>query len=347
MKRGLPAVLKATGLGLLICIVISTIWNFTPNASGPFPPEPAVEYVNRAFPSENLYQESYFEHDGVNIHYVEACEGPLVILIHGFPAYWLGMVRQMEALKQNYHVVAIDTLGAGLSDAPNHITDYKLDTRTAHLHALVQHLAPRDTVHLIGYDWGGAYAFAYAQNYSEGVVSITGISGPPHTVFLNLLETNQTQRETSAYVTKLKGANFIILKAFSAPQKISEGAYMPLSTVGKISNEESDLFANNFKNSKRINAYSNWYRANIPDFENITEESYWHAKDAKLDMPVLLIRGKPDLVFVPEYVSKTQEISARSEVLELEDTGHWPHIEADTKTNNAILEFFSSEKITP
>ncbi|MCP4811016.1 MAG: alpha/beta hydrolase, partial [Planctomycetaceae bacterium] len=50
----------------------------------------------------------YADSSGVKIHYVEAGQGPLVILIHGFPDFWYTWRDQIPALAEHFHVVAID-----------------------------------------------------------------------------------------------------------------------------------------------------------------------------------------------------------------------------------------------
>ena len=49
----------------------------------------------------------YADNDGVKIHYVKTGSGPLVVMIHGFPDYWYSWRAQMEALKDNFTVVAM------------------------------------------------------------------------------------------------------------------------------------------------------------------------------------------------------------------------------------------------
>ena len=56
---------------------------------------------------------------GVRLHYVEAGEGPLVVLLHGFPEFWYSWRHQIPALAQaGFHVVAPDMRGYDLSDKP-------------------------------------------------------------------------------------------------------------------------------------------------------------------------------------------------------------------------------------
>ena len=73
---------------------------------------------------------------GQNIHYIEAGQGPAVILLHGLGAgkeIWLG---NFAALAPKYHVYALDQLGFGHSDKP--LIDYKIATWADFLQGFMQ-----------------------------------------------------------------------------------------------------------------------------------------------------------------------------------------------------------------
>ena len=61
-------------------------------------------------------EHGYADNNGTKIHYAITGEGPLVVMIHGFPDFWYSWRHQMEGLKDNYRVVAIDQRGYSLSD---------------------------------------------------------------------------------------------------------------------------------------------------------------------------------------------------------------------------------------
>ncbi len=96
----------------------------------------AVAYANRVTRTGFAYREGFFEHEGMRAHYVEAGEGDLVILFHGFPSFWFSFFDQMEALKLHYRVVAVDGLGAGLSDKPGGRALYTVEVLAAQLDAV-------------------------------------------------------------------------------------------------------------------------------------------------------------------------------------------------------------------
>jgi hypothetical protein len=154
--------LRLTLLLLVPMCIVSCSRDETPNSeamplildSETASEDPAVAYANRVTKTDSAYREGYFEYEGLRLHYVEAGEGNLVILYHGFPSYWLSFLDQMEALKPHYRVVAVDGLGAGLSDKPDTLSAYRVEALAAQLDALARHLTGGEKFTLIGHDWG-------------------------------------------------------------------------------------------------------------------------------------------------------------------------------------------------
>ena len=55
--------------------------------------------------SADVWQEvehGFVDNDGVKIHYAAMGDGPLVVMIHGFPDFWYSWRHQMDGLKGNY-----------------------------------------------------------------------------------------------------------------------------------------------------------------------------------------------------------------------------------------------------
>ncbi len=68
--------------------------------------------------------------NGINLHVVKAGpeDGPLAILLHGFPEYWGGWRKQIGPLAEaGYRVIVPDQSGYGTSDKPTKISDYDID----------------------------------------------------------------------------------------------------------------------------------------------------------------------------------------------------------------------------
>ena len=100
----------------------------------------------------------YAESQGVKIHYASLGEGPLVVMIHGFPDFWYSWRHQMEALSDRFQVVAIDQRGYNLSDKPKGVENYDVRLLVGDVAAVIRHLG-RDKATIVGHDWGGVVAW--------------------------------------------------------------------------------------------------------------------------------------------------------------------------------------------
>lgn len=337
--------IKVVGFVLLATVLLPAFviakWSLTPVRTDVSIPDPAVVYANKVGKGRNSFKESYFEHDGRRLHYVEAGRGETVIFLHGFPSYWYSFAQQMQGLKGQYHVVAIDGLGAGKSDAPLEIKAYRLENMAAHLEALIDHIGA-DKVHLVGHDWGSGLAFGFAQRYPQRVLTVTGISAPPQNVVLDLLQSDSNTRKMASYIERLKQANPALIVALGADKQVYEGAYRPLMAADKLTNAEGELFRNSTGDAKRINAHINWYRANIPAPAVIDEADFWPSRNAKITMPALLIWGEDDRVFADLTVDRMLRLSAELQLVPLKSIGHWPHVEQAEKITTVIRKHISA-----
>lgn len=334
---------KKIGVILVTVIVAGLLaaayWASSPIKVEPDSIDPSVTYANRTG-NLPIYREGYFEYEGQQLHYVEAGQGDVILFIHGFPSYWYSFIRQMDALKQDYRVVAIDGLGAGRSSAPRDVSAYRLETMTAHVDELINHLGA-DKVHIVGHDWGAAFALGFAQRYPERVRTVTGLSAPPQNIILELLETSAAQREIFTYVERFKKANSLLLFATGIEERIWEGAYKPLVIEGKMNDTEGRLFRKATNNPKRINTHINWYRANIPAPHRIKDHDYWPNRRARITAPALFIWGDEDRIITAETVDEIRSITDNLSTLPLEGVGHWPQFEETEKVTASIIALIS------
>jgi epoxide hydrolase 4 len=73
------------------------------------------------------------------LHYVEAGEGPLVVLLHGFPEFWYSWRFQIPALAAaGFRVVAPDMRGYNTSSKPQGVAAYDVDRLALDVRDLVQ-----------------------------------------------------------------------------------------------------------------------------------------------------------------------------------------------------------------
>src|SRR5271169_2837837 len=114
-------------------------------------------------------REGYAEIGDVRLHYVEAGEGPLVVLLHGFPEFWFGWRLQIKPLATaGFRVVAPDMRGYNLSSKPDGVQAYDTGKLTADIRGLI-HERGAESALLVGHDWGGTVAWDTAMSYPEVV----------------------------------------------------------------------------------------------------------------------------------------------------------------------------------
>ena len=120
--------------------------------------------------------------DGGRLHFVEEGPGSPLLMVHGNPTwsfYWRDIVL---AFRDRHRAVAVDHLGCGLSDKPQHYP-YTLAQHTTNLCRLIRHLDLRD-ITLVVHDWGGAIglgaAVALPERFARIVILNTGAFPPPY-----------------------------------------------------------------------------------------------------------------------------------------------------------------------
>ena len=97
--------------------------------------------------------------NGIQLHYVEQGEGPLVVFCHGFPESWYSWRHQLPAVAAaGFRAVALDMRGYGQTTAPDAIEDYSLSHLVGDVVGAVNGLGYDEAV-VIGHDWGGPVAW--------------------------------------------------------------------------------------------------------------------------------------------------------------------------------------------
>src|SRR5690348_14973560 len=113
--------------------------------------------------------EGFAEVGYVILHYVEAGDGPLIVLLHGFPEFWFGWRLQIEPLvAAGFRVLAPDTRGYNLSSKPDAFQAYAVDLLAADIRGLIEERGAKSAM-LVGHDWGGTIAWTTAMNHPEAV----------------------------------------------------------------------------------------------------------------------------------------------------------------------------------
>jgi pimeloyl-ACP methyl ester carboxylesterase len=309
------------------------------------------------------------ETNGIRVRAVLEGEGPLCVLVHGWPESWYSWRHQIDPLvKAGYRVCVPDVRGYGGSDKPEAIEAYDLVSLTDDVVGIIDALGEQQAI-LIGHDWGAPIVWTTAIRYPDRVRAVVGMSvphlgrgkAPSIELFrevykgrffyqLYFQEPGVAEKELEADPAKT-----IRCVYYSASGDISdedrkagrdkgpdatllEGAVDPDPLPAWLSDEDVAYYAGEFERSG-FRGPLNRYRNQERDWKLLPELS-----ERKIEQPALFIAGTRDpvLSFVPGV--KLSDLmdrwytDLRGKVL-IEGAGHWIQQERPAETNAALLDF--------
>lgn len=140
--------------------------------------------------------------NGARFHVAELGEGPIVLLMHGFPQFWYAWRHQMAALADaGWRAVAMDLRGYGGSDKPPR--GYDVYTATGDAASLIRALGEESAI-VLGQGLGGYIAWAMPTLQPDSVRAIGSLSMPHPRVMRRAAYRSTAQRRADAYVVKLQ-----------------------------------------------------------------------------------------------------------------------------------------------
>ena len=120
----------------------------------------------------------YVVTNGIRLFCLESgpADGPVVLLLHGFPELAYSWRYQVAALGEaGFHVVAPDLPGYGRSDKPD--VTYDCDWINATLVGVLDAIGCERAV-VAGHDWGGILVWIMARQYPERIAGVIGVNTP-------------------------------------------------------------------------------------------------------------------------------------------------------------------------
>lgn len=283
---------------------------------------------------ENVAQITTNKHyvNGVHLDVVEAgpADGPLVILLHGFPDFWWGWRQQLEPLAaQGFHVVAPDQRGYNQSDKPRGLAAYRIDTLAADVISLAHHYG-RSRFSLVGHDWGGLVAWWVAMCTPAALDRLVIINAPHPEVWRYLKRHRVRQALRSAYVAffqlpwlpewLLQARDFALLRR----------ALTTSSRPHTFSPADLARYGQAWAQPGALTAMLNYYRALR------TKPS---GAPVRIQPPTLLIWGRQDRFLDLAVAQASLALCDRGKALFLDNATHWVHLEEAAIVNNALFRF--------
>ena len=129
-------------------------------------------------------------------------DGPLVILLHGYPQSRHAWREQVPALAAaGYRAVAPDQRGysPGARPDPADLSNYGYDRLIADVIDMADGAGARGRFHLVGHDWGGQVAWGVAARHPDRLASLAILSRPHPTAFVAALTGDPEQKHRSRH----------------------------------------------------------------------------------------------------------------------------------------------------
>ncbi|KAL3697306.1 hypothetical protein R1sor_011382 [Riccia sorocarpa] len=270
------------------------------------------------------------EVNGIKMHIAEQGKGPLVLLLHGFPAMWYQWHSQIPVIaKAGYHVVVPDQRGYGQTEAPEDPTKYTTLHLVGDVVGLIEALGEKQ-VYLIGHDWGAKVAWMTAMKALFG-----------ERVYIH--EWQEPGKAEADFNRDIQGA---LVKIYShrgtgtwmAAEGKSVLESMPANQKPDwLTDEILQVYVDNFKRTGFTGAL-NWYR-NVERSWELT--AAWTNKGTPV--PALVIIGDADLSF--SFTKKYHESPQfkvqvpNGEFKIVPGCGHFINEEAPEVVNSLILDY--------
>jgi len=280
------------------------------------------------------WEEQQMTVNGVNLHIVQAgpIEGPLVILLHGFPEYWYSWQRYIQPLVEaGYRVWVPDQRGYNLSSKPEAISDYALDALARDITGLMD-AAGRKQARIIGHDWGGTVTWWLAMQAPERVERAVIINSVHPMVWMQSLRRSPAQFFRSWYVRffQLPRLPEALLRRndWAALAQVLTGSSRP----GTFSQEDLALYRAAWNQPGAITGMLNWYRAIL--------KQNMKGADGRVRVPVELIWGARDPAAGVELAHQSIALCDQGHLALIEDASHWVQHEQPERVQQLITRFF-------
>ncbi len=287
----------------------------------------------------------------LSVHAAGPEDGPLVVLLHGWPELawsWKHQIRPIAAL--GFRVLAPDSRGFGASDAPDDPAAYRIDHLAADVTGLLDHAGAARAV-VVGHDWGGALAWHFAMLRPDRTAGV-GALATPHLprpasptsealrarfgddhYMLRFQEPGLAEARLGPARDELFAAFFAILRApeeraYPTPSFESFMAQLAHADPAASVVPEADRAA--FVEAYRRTGFTpglNWYRNLDANWARMA------GVDEVIRAPGLMISAERDPILTPSLTRRMPELVPDLELHVVPGAGHWIQWEAPEAVN--------------
>lgn len=281
--------------------------------------------------SEASWHHDTIHTNGIKLHYVTQGEGPLMLMLHGFPEFWYSWRHQIPEFAKDHKVVALDLRGYNDSDKPEAQSAYVMAEFIKDIKGVLEGLG-YDRCVLVGHDWGGAIAWSFAYAYPALIDRLIVLNLPHPAKFAEGLRTPQ-QLLRSAYIfffqLPVLPELLIQLNDFQALEAAFKGLAVDKTT---FSDDDIEAYKNAFAKRDTLTATLNYYR-------NMFAQGLTTTDWGILTVPTLLIWGEADVALGKELTYGTEKYVQDFRIRYIPNCSHWVQQEQPQLVNQLMREF--------
>jgi pimeloyl-ACP methyl ester carboxylesterase len=277
-----------------------------------------------------------FKNGDVSLHAVAAGphDGPVVVLLHGFPEFWYGWRQQIEPLAAaGFRVIVPDQRGYNLSSKPSHVAAYALTELVSDVIAIADQLG-QDTIFLAGHDWGAAVGWSAALLQPQRIAKLVVLNAPHPSVMRRFLSTRPRQLLRSRYMFffQLPWLPEAVFSAFDF--RVGTRALLRSSRPATFSAEDLARYRTAWSQPGALTAMINWYRAAFR-----TRVTF---PDPTVHVPTRILWGERDAFLIADMARESLAYCTSAELLGFANATHWLQHEEPARVSELLIEFFRS-----
>jgi len=259
-------------------------------------------------------------------------DGPVVVLLHGFPEFWYGWRRQIELLATaGFRVIVPDQRGYNLSGKPAGVAAYALTKPVSDVIAIADQLG-QEKIYLAGHDWGAAVAWSTALLYPQRIAKLVILNVPHPSVMRKFLSTRPRQLLRSWYMFffQLPWLPEVFFSAFKF--RVGTRALLRSSRPGTFSDEDLAQYRSAWSQPGAITSMINWYRALF--------RARVKFPDKTVRVPTRILWGERDAFLLAEMAHESLYYCASADLFTFANASHWLQHEEPARVSELLIDFF-------
>jgi pimeloyl-ACP methyl ester carboxylesterase len=272
--------------------------------------------------------------NGVRLHVVEAGpeDGPLLILLHGFPEFWYGWRRQIGPLATaGFRVQVPDQRGYNLSSKPRRVSSYNLDRLAGDVVGLID-AAGAAKARVVGHDWGGVVGWWLGIRHAERLERLALLNIPHPLVMERTMKHSPVQRKKSRYIFFFQlpwlPERIFSRHGFAYAEKSLRGSSRP----GTFSDEDVAHYKEAWSQPRAVRSMLHWYRAALRARPR-------RPKSPRVTVPTLLIWGTQDRFLGQEMAQASLDLCDHGRLELIPEATHWVQLEEPARVNRLLVDF--------